>query len=1085
MKTKPSQNRRIYLVLALLTSASAATAQVAPQPSTAAQSSASPKPIPTEEAVTTLSPFEVRTEKDYGYVATNTLSGTRINSQVKDVGSQISIFNSEFIKDIGATTVEQAAAYAIGTQRDYVPDQQETQAVSNAVKVDNTSFRVRGLTGVGRSRNYFAWSNAEIDLSTTDRIEFSRGPNSILFGLGSPSGIINVATKTADVTRNFTTVDFRWSDWNQKRVSVDSNYHTADKRFALRLIPVRDHSSTWKDTEYKNRDGLYGTATFLPFKKTKLRLEIERTRTESNLGRSFTAMEATSYWEAVGKPVLAPSAYTITNDPVTGLTNARPTVAVENQGAPRVSGLMTGSGRYNGANGGVANVFITETGNFGNWGLLPLGNGLVHDITYSAYAYDALTRPIAADDQRFAINRLPRTTNLLGKGLPVWRDFTSASAFWEQEFVRNLHTEIAANQTHYYQYFYDSVWSLNSLGGDASSLLPNGALNPNAGKYFIETPISYSHNEETAKDARATASYVLDLNQYNKWLGLYNFAGLLERREVETTSDSGREVLTKGIFSPGNTVSSNNNAVNRRNYVDLNDPKTLQLADWRLNPINDVLDVSRGVRVSSAMLPNNASARKQITTTKMFVAQAFVLRDYLVGTIGKRSDTLKDTSFDTVNTTVFDYTNVPTAVINPLKGTYYAGDTVTKGIVGHPFKWLSLYYNKSDNFALPAAGNRVFTSNPVGSSMSMNAPNATGKGKDYGVRITGLFDDRVFLTVNKFENAGTNFLINNVSAQAGYRIRNITYAIFAHNPGRLSGTGLVDAFDNVMNTTNNNITSVLQDKSTSGTEVELTTNLTKQWRLMLGYSKSKTVNSNVAPELANFVKTYDPLFTAADVKIMRYQDYNAGAVLGGGKLGNGTFSGASPVLDTTPVAVAQQADYFPTRGTGAGGVTGNLGLVNTIGEMWQWVQDRYMEDDYSREGMRPTGEVPEQWSVRTSYRFNSTKLKGLTIGGGYRWQAGAVAGVLSTKADAAGIQRVIPIADRSAIRAREIALADVNIGYQRKIFRDRINWDVTLNINNVLDNKDKILTNIFADGRPRYYRWNEPRKIMVSSTFGF
>ena len=353
------------------------------------------------------------------------------------------------------------------------------------------------------------------------------------------------------------------------------------------------------------------------------------------------------------------------------------------------------------------------------------------------------------------------------------------------------------------------------------------------------------------------------------------------------------------------------------------------------------------------------------------------------------------------------------------------------------------------------------------------------------MRITGLFDDRVFLTVNKFENAGTNFLINNVSAQAGYRIRNITYAIFAHNPGRLSGTGLVDAFDNVMNTTNNNITSVLQDKSTSGTEVELTTNLTKQWRLMLGYSKSKTVNSNVAPELANFVKTYDPLFTAADVKIMRYQDYNAGAVLGGGKLGNGTFSGASPVLDTTPVAVAQQADYFPTRGTGAGGVTGNLGLVNTIGEMWQWVQDRYMEDDYSREGMRPTGEVPEQWSVRTSYRFNSTKLKGLTIGGGYRWQAGAVAGVLSTKADAAGIQRVIPIADRSAIRAREIALADVNIGYQRKIFRDRINWDVTLNINNVLDNKDKILTNIFADGRPRYYRWNEPRKIMVSSTFGF
>jgi outer membrane receptor protein involved in Fe transport len=129
--------------------------------------------------------------------------------------------------------------------------------------------------------------------------------------------------------------------------------------------------------------------------------------------------------------------------------------------------------------------------------------------------------------------------------------------------------------------------------------------------------------------------------------------------------------------------------------------------------------------------------------------------------------------------------------------------------------------------------------------------------------------------------------------------------------------------------------------------------------------------------------------------------------------------------------------------------------------------------------------VPEQWSLRTNYRFAQGKLKGLSVGGGYRWQAGAVAGVLSTKADAAGIQRVIPVADRSAIRADAIALADLNIGYQRKIFRDRINWDVTLNINNVFDNKDKILTNIFADGRPRYYRWNEPRRIMVSSTFGF
>ncbi len=144
---------------------------------------------PKDEAVV-LSPFNVTSDRDYGYVATNTLAGTRVNTPVKDVGAQISIFTQDFIKDVGATNLEELMGYAIGTQQD-LTEESATAGIFNSSGLKNpvSSFRVRGITGVGRARNYFTWSGGELDFSTTDRVDFSRGPNSILFGLGSPAGM--------------------------------------------------------------------------------------------------------------------------------------------------------------------------------------------------------------------------------------------------------------------------------------------------------------------------------------------------------------------------------------------------------------------------------------------------------------------------------------------------------------------------------------------------------------------------------------------------------------------------------------------------------------------------------------------------------------------------------------------------------------------------------------------------------------------------------------------------------------------------------------------------------------------------------
>ncbi len=54
-----------------------------------------------EDEVFELSPFEIDASQDSGYRATNTLAGSRLNTQLKDVAASISVLTSEFMEDIG------------------------------------------------------------------------------------------------------------------------------------------------------------------------------------------------------------------------------------------------------------------------------------------------------------------------------------------------------------------------------------------------------------------------------------------------------------------------------------------------------------------------------------------------------------------------------------------------------------------------------------------------------------------------------------------------------------------------------------------------------------------------------------------------------------------------------------------------------------------------------------------------------------------------------------------------------------------------------------------------------------------------
>ena len=113
MKPTPHSIRHLApgLLAGLFAVAAAALAQTAPATSNVAAKS---------DDTVTLSPFEVRSDQDTGYTATNTLAGSRLNTPIKDLGSAISVYTKEFMEDIGATSINDLLMFNPATPLDFL-----------------------------------------------------------------------------------------------------------------------------------------------------------------------------------------------------------------------------------------------------------------------------------------------------------------------------------------------------------------------------------------------------------------------------------------------------------------------------------------------------------------------------------------------------------------------------------------------------------------------------------------------------------------------------------------------------------------------------------------------------------------------------------------------------------------------------------------------------------------------------------------------------------------------------------------------------------------------------------------------------
>ena len=122
-----------------------------------------------------------------------------------------------------------------------------------------------------RARNYFK-TQLNLDVYNTERIDFARGPNAILFGEASPSGIVNTSTKFARLNQNRQSVQLRVASYDDRRVALDVN-RAAGRNFALRANVLWQDAEGYREFEYKKKKAAAIAGTWRPFAKTQIRLE--------------------------------------------------------------------------------------------------------------------------------------------------------------------------------------------------------------------------------------------------------------------------------------------------------------------------------------------------------------------------------------------------------------------------------------------------------------------------------------------------------------------------------------------------------------------------------------------------------------------------------------------------------------------------------------------------------------------------------------------------------------------------------------------------------------------------------------------
>ncbi len=258
-----------------------------------------------EENIYKLSPFIVTSEEDEGYRASATLAGTRIKTDLKDLASSISVVTSQFLEDTGAVSNTDLLVYTTNTEVGGIfgnfAGVGNTQGIGEGANLSapNNNTRVRGLDAADNTRNYFL-TDIPWDSYIVDRVEIQRGPNSILFGVGSPAGIINTSTVVPSFS-NEGEYENRLGSYGSYRHSFNYNREIIDDVLAIKVAYLNEEQQYKQDPAFENDERQFVAVTFNPDwfgegNNTTITANFEKGDIEANRPRILPPIDQVTPW---------------------------------------------------------------------------------------------------------------------------------------------------------------------------------------------------------------------------------------------------------------------------------------------------------------------------------------------------------------------------------------------------------------------------------------------------------------------------------------------------------------------------------------------------------------------------------------------------------------------------------------------------------------------------------------------------------------------------------------------------------------------------------------------------------------------
>lgn len=1038
-----------------------------------------------------LSPFEVKAESD-GYYAAHTTAGTRLNSSLEDLASSTTVVTKKQMADFALLDINDLFAYEAGTEGSATYTDAEIDR--NGSPVDTTSNnpaaanRVRGVGAANISFGNFASNGlVPIDPSNIDSVEISRGPNSSIFGLGNPSGTVNLQPASANLFRDRASAAFRADSVGGHRASLDVNRVLAAGKFALRGSVVFQHDAFQRKPSGVDSVRLNGMVRFQPFPKTSFTGSFSSYRSWGTLVNQTMPRETITAWRAAGSP---------TWDPVTATAKINGAAVPGTWSATNLPPYFSNSQFAT-----RPTIFVQPDGNVSWWGpsrttsiaTSPATPNQNVFLVNTVAAVPAPAQPLFGTDPATSDRGLYDYTsvNLAGLNYTQVRQKTVMLQL-EQTFLSTPRHLLALQAGFYRENGVretDDMWGTGGSGGrtgylyvDVNERMVDGTSNPNLGRPFIGlfNLRARADNHSRRETARQQLAYRLDLRRETnvlRWLGMHTLSAYNERRTTRTRLTRWQdEILNSQSWYPFPAVTRTATAFTTpamaaqpfyRFYVGDRNGQNVDYAPHRLNPgtydytwgngVTGVFNRDRARIGPNYLFGQTTGWNFNLLKTEGAALQSFTFKDRLVTTFGYRKDRTWDRSpaprIYTFGPDGYGLDPASLDVLSTAVPTTRQGTTKTAGAVLKVTPWLRLHANASDSF-LPASLAQV--------GLFRNLlPNPTGEGRDYGASVT-LLGGKLVARLNRYSTLQVQARNNNGGTLA-QRAHGIDLTTNYAPPGLVNIargwiTRAADAQGVMLSTAeidrriseitkldddywnspqSNSLVYAPSDLESRGYEFELNYAATRHWNLKFNATQTESIDKNLSGDITRWLDERMPVWTSLiDPELNRpffTERY-------------GAAQSAAEFLQSSvlaPLAVAQA-----TEGK-------------------------------SRPQIRKY-----RANFLTSYQLagltDHPHLKRTTVGGALRWEDKGAIGYAGI-ADAAGVYQSLDPARPLYDRAR--AYVDLFASYRTRLFRDRVGTTVQLNIRNVQESGRLQAISALPDGRPSAYRIVDPRQFVLSVTF--